>query len=259
MAIFSCSTDSTDTNTDEIQDENLPTLITVPVTFVTDNSAKSGGDVIDEGSSTVTNKGVCWSTNQNPTLADHFSDESSSGPSFISQLTDLLPATLYYARSYAKNSSGIAYGNQVEFTIEMEDVNAPCSPTNNTINHQGQTITFGGVQAGENHNFYGNYGVFASGLRGDLRVDFSHVPETGIYAVVSDFSLNQTLNECKFSATIDQGYLNAWCTSAPSPGKLIYVNKLAQDSYDITFCDMEFSCLVGYNNYNFTTDGNITD
>lgn len=240
-------------------DENLPAITTAPITLITDNSARSGGEILKEGSSPISNRGICWSTNQNPTLDDNSTSESGSSQDFVSELTGLEPETQYFVRSYASNSSGIAYGNQLEFTTETLDVTAPCNPEDNSLDHQGMAVTFYGVSAGENHSFFGNYGVIANGMQGDLRVDFNHVPETGIYTLVDDFSLNRTLKESMISATLDQGILNSWCTSAPAAGTEIYVTKLAEDSYKITFCAVEFICLVGYSQYYFTSDGNITD
>ena len=44
------------------------------------------------------------------------------------------------------------------------------------MDHQGTTTTFREPLAGEQHGHFGDYGVIANGSRGDLRVDFSHVP-----------------------------------------------------------------------------------
>jgi hypothetical protein len=49
------------------------------------------------------------------TAGNHTSDGSGTGP-FVSDLTGLTANTLYYVRSYAINSMGTAYGNQVSFT-----------------------------------------------------------------------------------------------------------------------------------------------
>ena len=42
---------------------------------------------------------------------------------FTSNLTSLLPNTLYYVRAYATNSVGTAYGNQVSFTTWSTSIN----------------------------------------------------------------------------------------------------------------------------------------
>ena len=103
----------------------LPTVITDSVTNITHNSATSGGDVISDGGANVTARGVCWSTNQNPTIADSHTADSSGTGSFSSSITGLSAGTTYYVRAYATNSVGTAYGNQVNFTIEVPD-GQPC-------------------------------------------------------------------------------------------------------------------------------------
>jgi hypothetical protein len=256
ITLIGCTSEDAENN-DPV--ENLPVIQTKIVTSITANSAQSGGEIIDEGSSSLLNKGICWSTSENPTIDDNVNIATELSTSFDSSLNDLEPETTYFVRSFATNDTGIAYGNQIEFITDQEEVDPPCSPELNTITHQGMTVDFSNnFSSGENYATFGNYGVYAVGIQGDLRIDFSHEPETGIYTLVNDFSLNQTLNEAYISAVLDQGFLNAFCTSAPSSGDLIYVDKLNEGNYSITFCDIEFSCLVGNNSYNFTTDGNIS-
>ena len=91
----------------------LPTIATSVVSSVTSTSAASGGNISYNGGGTVTSRGLCWSTSQNPTIAltTKTLDGTGSG-SFTSNLTNLSPNTLYYLRAYATNSSGTAYGNQ---------------------------------------------------------------------------------------------------------------------------------------------------
>jgi uncharacterized protein (TIGR02145 family) len=79
-------------------------------------TATGGGNVTAQGTTAVTARGVCWSTSQNPTIANsHTSDGTGTGI-FTSNLTGLSPTTTYYVRGYATNAAGPAYGNQVNFT-----------------------------------------------------------------------------------------------------------------------------------------------
>nr|MDA3911757.1 T9SS type A sorting domain-containing protein [Bacteroidales bacterium] len=48
-----------------------PTLTTDTVFNITYTTATSGGNVTDNGGSSVTERGVCWSTSQNPTISDN--------------------------------------------------------------------------------------------------------------------------------------------------------------------------------------------
>jgi len=46
----------------------LPELTTEAIGNITLNSATSGGSIISDGGATVTTRGVCWSTQQPPTI-----------------------------------------------------------------------------------------------------------------------------------------------------------------------------------------------
>lgn len=94
---------------------DLPTVTTNTVNSITTNSASGGGNVTSDGGCEVTANGVCWSTSPNPTTANSHTIDGSGLGAFSSSLTGLTCGTTYYVRSYATNSSGTAYGNQVSF------------------------------------------------------------------------------------------------------------------------------------------------
>jgi len=92
----------------------LPTITTTWLSAITATSATGGGNITSDGGATVTVKGVCWSTSQNPTTALNTKTTDGSGTgSFTSILTGLTPGTTYYVRAYATNSIGTVYGNQI--------------------------------------------------------------------------------------------------------------------------------------------------
>ena len=95
---------------------SLATLTTSGASSVTTNSAVCGGNVTLDGGSIVTQRGVCWSTSQNPTIANSFTVSGSGLGPFTSSLTGLNVNTTYYVRAFATNSTGTAYGNQISFT-----------------------------------------------------------------------------------------------------------------------------------------------
>lgn len=95
-----------------------PTLSTASVSSITGNSAVSGGTITDTGGSDIVERGVCWSEEQNPTIADPHTDDGTGGGGFISTLTGLDGYTVYYVRAYAKNSEGYGYGNEQMFVTE---------------------------------------------------------------------------------------------------------------------------------------------
>jgi len=94
----------------------IPTLTTTAISSITQTSAISGGSVSDDGGSTLTARGVCWSTSPNPTIADSKTINSIGLGLFASSLTALTAGTTYYVRAYATNSQGTAYGNEISFT-----------------------------------------------------------------------------------------------------------------------------------------------
>lgn len=125
--MFGCSSndDSDDSN------ETLPTLTTAVITSIETTTAISGGIISSDGASNVTSRGICWSTNTNPTTADSKTSDGTGTGNFVSNLTGLLPNTTYYVRAYATNSVGTAYGNQVSFST-FETMYFPPNDGSNT-------------------------------------------------------------------------------------------------------------------------------
>lgn len=94
----------------------LPAVTTTTPGSITNSTAASGGNVVSEGISSVTARGVCWNTSANPVLTgNHTSDGSGSG-AFTSSITGLSPGLTYHVRAYATNSSGTSYGDDLSFT-----------------------------------------------------------------------------------------------------------------------------------------------
>lgn len=120
---------------------SLPTVITTAISSITESTAISGGDVTNNGGESVTAKGVCWSTSQDPTIANDNTNDGSGTGSYTSNLTGLFSYTTYYVRAYATNSEGTSYGNQESFTtsfsttgnaLDFDGVNDYIAITNNT-------------------------------------------------------------------------------------------------------------------------------
>ena len=101
-----------------IQGGSQPLLVinTEAVTNITNSTAICGGNITSDGGSAVIARGVCWSTSQNPTIANNKTTNGSGTGGYISNLTGLSATTTYYVRAYATNNNGTVYGNQVSFT-----------------------------------------------------------------------------------------------------------------------------------------------
>lgn len=95
--------------------ETPPSVTTAEIQNITVSAATSGGTIISEGTGPVTEKGVCWSKEQDPEISDSRTNDGSDEASFASSITGLDPATTYYVRAYATNSGGTGYGTAISF------------------------------------------------------------------------------------------------------------------------------------------------
>ncbi|MFZ4523667.1 MAG: beta strand repeat-containing protein, partial [Bacteroidales bacterium] len=93
-----------------------PTVTTDQPTNGTETTVTSGGEVTNDGGSTVTARGVVWSaTSFPPTLADPHTTDGTGTGTFTSSITGLTAGNYYTIIAYATNSSGTAYGNEVYY------------------------------------------------------------------------------------------------------------------------------------------------
>jgi uncharacterized protein (TIGR02145 family) len=100
----------------------LPEIVTVEITGVTLNTAISGGEITSDGGGDILEKGVCWNTTADPTIADAKTSDGTGAESFTSNLSGLQKGTIYYVRAYATNSAGTVYGEQFIFSTKIDDV-----------------------------------------------------------------------------------------------------------------------------------------
>jgi len=121
----------------------IPQISTTVITSIFGNQATSGGSVISDGGTTITSKGVCWSTIPNPTTADSFSSNGSGNGNYNSLINGLTQNTTYYVRAYATNSAGTAYGNEISFTTQNSTI--PILTTNSITSLNDITAVSGGT------------------------------------------------------------------------------------------------------------------
>lgn len=93
----------------------IPELTTKIVSGITQTTAISGGNIINNGGAGVTARGVCWSTSENPTVSSDKTSDGTGNGDFTSSISGLIPFTTYYIRAYATNEEGTAYGNEITF------------------------------------------------------------------------------------------------------------------------------------------------
>ena len=100
----------------------IPVISTKAISAVTPSTASSGGNVTSDGGSSISARGVCWSTTSNPTTANSKTTDGTGTGSFTSSVSGLTPGTTYYLRAYATNSAGTGYGDQTVFMSVLSDV-----------------------------------------------------------------------------------------------------------------------------------------
>lgn len=107
IQLYSCKKDS----------EASLAVLTTTISKITQSTAIWDGNLSSSGGATITEKGFCWSANQNPTVADNKAIVKTDSTNFTDTITGLNPNISYYIRSYAINSKGIAYGDEQSFTL----------------------------------------------------------------------------------------------------------------------------------------------
>ncbi len=162
--------------------EEVPVITTTAVSKITAITAIGGGNISGEGSSTVTNRGVCWSTGTKPTIADNVTTNGAGAGSFSSNIVGLKGATIYFVRAYATNNDGTGYGMAMSFTTlgqspapysaTATNITATAATLNGTVNSNylstdvtfeyGTTISYGNTIIAIQSPVNGNTNVSAS-------------------------------------------------------------------------------------------------
>ena len=132
--------------TEEEPSYSKPTVTTSSATNVTTSSATIGGNVTSDGGSTVTERGVCYSTSSsNPTTSNSKKSSGSGLGNFTVNLSNLSAGTKYYVRAYAINEVGTSYGSTISFTTEEEpSYSKPAVTTSSATNVTTSSATIGG-------------------------------------------------------------------------------------------------------------------
>jgi hypothetical protein len=93
------------------------TVTTDDADSITATGAFCGGNVTTDGGSIITERGICFSVDPTPTIADATAEHLSADTgAFNLYLKGLDPSTTYRARAYATNAAGTAYGSEISFT-----------------------------------------------------------------------------------------------------------------------------------------------
>ncbi len=127
----------------KIVNQTAPTITTTAASSILAKSASSGGNITSDGGTTVTVRGVCWSTTANPTTINSKTSDGTGIGQYTSSITGLLPLTTYHIRAYATNLVGTSYGSDITFTtlyntalndVQTNDVDIYPNPSNGILN-----------------------------------------------------------------------------------------------------------------------------
>ncbi len=171
--------------------KEVPKVTTRDASEITQTSAKSGGDVTDNGGAEVTDRGVCWGTAADPILGSNKTSDGTGNGTFISSITDLTPSTFYYIRAYAINSEGIGYGDQVSFTTSGVPPVAGFSASTTTIT-AGQSVQFTDQSTNNPASWSWNFG--------DGKTSTSQSP-SHLYSVAGTYTVTLTVTNSAGSDT----------------------------------------------------------
>jgi hypothetical protein len=117
---------------------NLPTVVTSGATNITSNNATLNGRVTNNGGATILDRGICWSINSDPvtgnTINNSYLNDGGSMGNISMSIGGLTSGTLYYFRAYARNITGITYGNQMTFNTIVVPNSPPSVHTLGALN-----------------------------------------------------------------------------------------------------------------------------
>ena len=232
----------------------MPVLTTAAAINITATTATLGGNITNAGTPAYTERGVCYSTSQNPTTANNKTPVTGSGTgSFIANVSGLAANTTYYVRAYAINSAGTAYGAaQVSFTTnnfptlseawrDLLHTAMTSSPTQSLSNgkykgqenDEGQRHGLGAYYWDLSGTKDFHFGAYNQGARSGI----------GIY-IIGDFNDSRRMSNCSnskihvgnwiYSNTSGDGMINSVMSGTgrcyDKTGKLIYSGNFSNDA-----------------------------
>jgi uncharacterized protein (TIGR02145 family) len=156
------------------------------VTNITFTTAVAGGTITADGGDPVTARGVCWSLNAVPTIADNKADGTGT-TTFTANLTSLTAGTLYYYCAFATNSVGTSYGTILTFSTTA--LAAPTVTTAATVTN----ITFTTATAGGEITSSGGADITVGGICWSTSLNpTTSDPKTTNVSAIGSFTSNLT-------------------------------------------------------------------
>jgi len=174
-----------------------PTLQTNALSNVTLTTATSGGNSIDDGGSSILDKGVEYSLTSDFSSLEGTLSNGTGGANFTSYISQLQGSDDYFIRAYARNANGKSYGNVVDlvrgsdpFPIASTSFNSESDACDNVVfqtqvflengyldldeyvyTNSGLTNAFQGLSTASNTIYYSVQDIEAANVKTNLRID----------------------------------------------------------------------------------------
>ena len=232
----------------------LPSVITATVIQITETTALVGGNVTSDGGASVTERGVVYSTNTNPVitnLSNTIRPCGSGTGAFTYNMTGLQSGSTYYARAYAINEKGIAYGEEVSFTTlslnghEYVDLGlsvkwATCNVGASSPEGYGDYFAWeetkpktiydwstydwcnGSSSTLTKYNNSSSYGTVDNKTQLDFSEDAARANWGGSWRMPTDAELTELREQCTWSWTTQNG-VNGYKVTSKSNGNSIFL------------------------------------
>jgi len=173
-----------------------PTVSTINMTAVTANTATFDAIITDDGGSTITQSGFCWSTTQNPTILSSKVTNTTGNVNISNTITGLIGSTTYYIRAFATNSVGTTYSEQALF-ITLPTINIGST---SSITYKSAIIS--AIIPAQGNNKIIEYGI-CWGTNTNPTVQTFSMPGTNLTATNFSCALSNLLPSTKY-------YARAW-------------------------------------------------
>lgn len=161
----------------------------------------------------------------------------------------LTPERQYYLRAFVRDEFAYAESQTASFLVPRPEApTIPCTLVRNQIRDEGLTFNEPRVSATTGSGGGGRYGArIESGIGGPIiTLNFASVPNSGIYQT-SDFNTLATSAEHVFIS-----YQRGFVQGSAQVDQAVYVEKLGDQQYLISFCDISYTISGSSGLFSFT-------